>query len=156
MTENKEIFICRIWGSHSSGYDDFYLVGYNVIYSSESQLMVQRNVTSIFRVEQAKQETSVKQVNDMPLQNVGWLSMDYIASYPRKQNSINIHMYVIYKYSEKLHDISSFKWEILVHVSCYPTKVRHGILHLWYLSDHQSDEEQICSPTLCLNCHLHT
>jgi hypothetical protein len=41
----------------------------------------------------------------MPLQNVGQLSMDYTALYHRKQNTTNIYMSVVYKYSEKLHDI---------------------------------------------------
>lgn len=34
---------CGLWGSHSNGYEEFYLLGYNAIHSVESQLMFWRD-----------------------------------------------------------------------------------------------------------------
>jgi hypothetical protein len=38
-------FKCRIWCSHSSGYEEFYLLGYNAVQSVENQLMIRRNTS---------------------------------------------------------------------------------------------------------------
>jgi hypothetical protein len=35
---------CRIWDSHSGGYEEFYLLGYNAMRSVESQPTFQRNM----------------------------------------------------------------------------------------------------------------
>jgi hypothetical protein len=35
---------CRIWGSHSGSYEEYYLVGYNAVQSIESQLTFRRNM----------------------------------------------------------------------------------------------------------------
>jgi hypothetical protein len=37
--------ICRIWGSHSGGYEEYCLLGYNAMYSVESQLTFRRNIS---------------------------------------------------------------------------------------------------------------
>jgi hypothetical protein len=43
-SENSvNLSLCSIWGSHSSAYEEFYLLGYNAMYSSESQPTFQRN-----------------------------------------------------------------------------------------------------------------
>jgi hypothetical protein len=38
---------CRIWGFHSREYEEFYLLGYNSVYSAESQLMFRRHMTHL-------------------------------------------------------------------------------------------------------------
>jgi hypothetical protein len=53
---------CRILGSHSGGYEEFYLPGYKAMWSIESQLMFWRIMLPPF-------------------------SMDYMVLYPRRKNS---------------------------------------------------------------------
>jgi hypothetical protein len=43
FTEFKKY--CEIWGSHSGGYEEFHLLGYNALYSVQSQLMFRRNMS---------------------------------------------------------------------------------------------------------------
>jgi hypothetical protein len=39
-------FIYRIWGSHSGGYEQQYLLGYNAVQSVENQPMFRRKIES--------------------------------------------------------------------------------------------------------------
>jgi hypothetical protein len=41
----KEYLICKIWGSHSGGYEEYYLLGYNAVSSVESQLTFRRKIS---------------------------------------------------------------------------------------------------------------
>jgi hypothetical protein len=41
----QEIKSCRIWGSHSGGYENFYLLGYNTVQSIESQPTFRMNTS---------------------------------------------------------------------------------------------------------------
>jgi hypothetical protein len=38
-------FFCRTWGPHSSGNEEYYLLGYNAMQSAESQLTFQRKIS---------------------------------------------------------------------------------------------------------------
>jgi hypothetical protein len=61
-----------IWGPHSSGYEEFCLMGYETDVSEEHV---------------AIQETCMKQATSKAFfRNVVWLSTDYTALYPRRQN----------------------------------------------------------------------
>jgi hypothetical protein len=40
-----KIRVCRIWGSHSGGYEEFYILGYNVVYSDERQPTSRKNIS---------------------------------------------------------------------------------------------------------------
>jgi hypothetical protein len=55
--------VCRIWGSHSGGCEEFYLLVYNFL------------LGLFFDPEDE---------GDIFLRNVGWLSTDYTALYPRR------------------------------------------------------------------------
>jgi hypothetical protein len=45
--ESYTIFLfCRIWGSPSGGYEEWYLLGYKVVYSVESKPMFRRNIST--------------------------------------------------------------------------------------------------------------
>jgi hypothetical protein len=48
----KEIYEDRIGGSHSGGYEEYCLLGYNAVQSVECQSTFRRNIASIFRVEE--------------------------------------------------------------------------------------------------------
>lgn len=39
------VTLYRIWGSHSNGYEEHYLLGYNTMQSVECQPMLQRNIS---------------------------------------------------------------------------------------------------------------
>jgi hypothetical protein len=43
----KEKIPCDIWGSHSGDYEEFYLLGYNTIQSTERHLIFQSNILSV-------------------------------------------------------------------------------------------------------------
>jgi hypothetical protein len=59
--KNKLLF--KIWDSHSGGYEELYLLGYNAVYSVESQPTFRRNMSLSSGLKNiAKQETSMKQV----------------------------------------------------------------------------------------------
>jgi hypothetical protein len=80
---------CTIWGSHNSGYEEYYLLGYNVMYFVEIQQTFWRNMslklTTCFHVGVlVGLFFDPKYGGDMFLQNVGWLSTDYTALYPRR------------------------------------------------------------------------
>jgi hypothetical protein len=34
----ERLLVCRIWGSHNGGYEEFYLPGYNAVQSAENQV----------------------------------------------------------------------------------------------------------------------
>jgi hypothetical protein len=34
---SEDMLKCRVWGFHSDGYEDLYLLGYNAMYPIESQ-----------------------------------------------------------------------------------------------------------------------
>jgi hypothetical protein len=57
-----DISLSRIRGSQSGGYEEFYLLGYNAVYSVESKLAFRRKMSfSVLRVEEyAEQESSLK------------------------------------------------------------------------------------------------
>jgi hypothetical protein len=78
--------LCRIWGTHSGGCEEFYLLEYNVVYSAASQPMF--------------------------LQNVSWLSTNYMALYPKRQNysfsSLSAYSgYLVFRQEKYLHNIKS-------------------------------------------------
>jgi hypothetical protein len=53
--DGKEGKLCRIQSSPSGGYEEFYLLGYNAIYSVESQPTFWCvHVTCIFRLEETR------------------------------------------------------------------------------------------------------
>jgi hypothetical protein len=62
--------VCRIWGSHSGGYEEYYLVGYNAV---EAGVLL-----SLFDSEDG---------GSMFLRNVDWLSTDFMVLYPRSLQS---------------------------------------------------------------------
>jgi hypothetical protein len=90
-----------IWGSHSDGYEEFYLL----VLTLCSPLEVNRCFWGTCRlhlwaqgISQAKLHTSFllsllldsEDGGDMFLRNIGWLSRDYIVLYPRRQNFLLI------------------------------------------------------------------
>jgi hypothetical protein len=58
---NTEVRLCKIWRSYSGGYEEFCLLGHNVMPLVESQLTFRRNMSPPFS-RPKKQETSMKQV----------------------------------------------------------------------------------------------
>jgi hypothetical protein len=95
---------CRIWSSHSRGCEHLYLLGYNAVQSVESQLTFRRNLSLTSSGSKGKpskkptwstQQTEIlldlffdpESGGGMSLRNIGWLSTDYTALYPRRQNS---------------------------------------------------------------------
>jgi hypothetical protein len=111
----KKIY-CRIWGSDSGGYDEFYLLGYNAVYSIESQPTFRKNMSPPSSGSKNKQSKKlvwkyVASRNSAPLdtwfhtgvlfglcfnseyeddvffRNVGWLLTDNMAFYSRRQSS---------------------------------------------------------------------
>jgi hypothetical protein len=84
---------CKIWGSHSGGYEEFYLPGY-VTESAESWPTFWRNISppsSGSKVSQARnQHEAGSKWSFLALQpwrwswNVGYLSMNYMALYSRR------------------------------------------------------------------------
>jgi hypothetical protein len=59
------ILVCRIWGSHSYGYEYYYLPGYSAFYSVESQPTFRRNISppsSRWKNKPIKKQTAWKQV----------------------------------------------------------------------------------------------
>jgi hypothetical protein len=82
--EVDQIWSCSIWGSHSDGYEEFFLLGYNTEYCGESQLAFWRNMPPSSRLKVcAKQETSRKQAAVCEL-FISWLPAIYTALYPRR------------------------------------------------------------------------
>jgi hypothetical protein len=66
-------FVCRIWGSHTGGYEEYYVVGYNAVYS----------VATCFQAGILLDLFHHEDEGDMFLRNIGRLSTDYAALYPR-------------------------------------------------------------------------
>jgi hypothetical protein len=78
---------CKIWGFHSGGYEEFCLVGYNVIYP----LKVIRRFGETCRLQlqgrRISQVTVMKQVvSDIFRRNVGWLITEYTALFPSSES----------------------------------------------------------------------
>jgi hypothetical protein len=71
----------RIWGSHSGGFEEFYLLGYNAVKSVESQLLACVHVGFLLSL-----FFDPENGGDIFLRNVGWLSTDFTALYPRRQS----------------------------------------------------------------------
>jgi hypothetical protein len=46
-----DIALCRIWGSHSGGYEEFYLLGYDTMQSVETKPTFRRNTFSRLQAE---------------------------------------------------------------------------------------------------------
>jgi hypothetical protein len=90
--------LSRIWRSHSGGYKEFHLLGYNAVWSIESQPMSPPSSRS----NNKPSKNSICYLlhigfllglfldpgdgGHMFLRNVGWLSMDYMAICPKRQN----------------------------------------------------------------------
>jgi hypothetical protein len=90
----------RIWGSHSGGYEEYYLLGYKAVQSVESQPKFRKTISPpVFGSKnKASEKPAWKQVASSAhsstlkmeakfFRNVGWLSTDYAALYPRRQRS---------------------------------------------------------------------
>jgi hypothetical protein len=95
-----------IWSSHSSGYKGFYLLGYNAMYSTETQPTFRRNMSpqSSGSKNKPRKTSEWKQAasrggilvgvsldpehgGDMFLRNVGWLWTDYTTLCLKRYNS---------------------------------------------------------------------
>jgi hypothetical protein len=66
---------CSIWSSHSGGYEEFYLLGYNAV----AMFVICFHATFLFGL-----FFDLKDGGDMFLRNVGWLSTDDTALYRRR------------------------------------------------------------------------
>jgi hypothetical protein len=82
--------LCRIWDSHRGAYEDFCHLGHNTVQSIESQQnMSPTSSGSKNSFKQAASRTlrglffNAEDGGDVFLRNIGWLSTDYIAFYPR-------------------------------------------------------------------------
>jgi hypothetical protein len=74
----------RIWGSHSGGYEEYCLLGYNAVWSVESQPMLKQVASSFHAGFLLGLFLDPEDGGDMFLRNVGWLSSDYTALCPRR------------------------------------------------------------------------
>jgi hypothetical protein len=81
----KHGFLCRIWGSHNGGYEEYYLLGYNAMYSVESQPMFRRDMSPPSWGPKYKQSKKAawKQVESRAICSFE-TSVDYTALYPRR------------------------------------------------------------------------
>jgi hypothetical protein len=92
-----------IWSSRSSGYQEFSRLGYNTLYSIESQPMILRNMLPLslwwksnpstklaWNRQQAKLGSffNPEDGGNIFFQNISCLSMDYTALYLRRLNSL--------------------------------------------------------------------
>jgi hypothetical protein len=71
-----------IWGSHSSGYEEFYLVGYNIFKIAEWAMQVTSSavLSSCFQAGLWLGSFFYHEAKDsMFLQTVGWLSTKYMV-----------------------------------------------------------------------------
>jgi hypothetical protein len=98
ITIKQTVRDARIWGSHSRGYEEFYLLAYNVVQSTESLPMFQKNMLpphAVMNSMPSKKPTWCKQKaflrlffnpadeDNIFLQDVSWLSTDYMTIHPR-------------------------------------------------------------------------
>jgi hypothetical protein len=77
------------WGSCSSGYEELYLLGYNSMYSTESQVSFRKNRrtslgTYFTLVSCLAYSSALKMEANYSYEKVGWLSKDFMAVYPRR------------------------------------------------------------------------
>jgi hypothetical protein len=90
----------KIWGSHSGGYEVYYLLGYNTVWSVESPPAFRRNISPPSSGSNKRRLVTcfhtgilldlffdLEDGGNMFLRNVGWLSTDYMALYHRGQYS---------------------------------------------------------------------
>jgi hypothetical protein len=80
---NEHTGLCSIWGSHSGGYEEFYLLGDNAMQSVESQTTFRSSRKPSFPTA-FRPITCLANPEDggnVLLRNVGWLSSDYMALY---------------------------------------------------------------------------
>jgi hypothetical protein len=96
ITYLTDLTLRRIWGSRSSGYDEFCTLGYNAMWSVKSQLMFWGmwclylkgwRISQAWNQNEAGSKQSPEYWGIMFLGNVSWLSTDYMVLYPRRQNS---------------------------------------------------------------------
>jgi hypothetical protein len=97
MYEQEESELCRISGSDSAGYKEFYVLGYNAVYSVENPPTFLRNISQVAsRVQYATCFHAgfllgllfdPEDGRDMFLRNVGGLPMAYTTLYPRRYKS---------------------------------------------------------------------
>jgi hypothetical protein len=93
--------LCRNWISQSGGYEEYYILGYSAVQSVESQRMFRRNTSP--PISGSKNRPSKKSggklglfcdpevVGDMFARNFGWLWVNYMVVYPRRQySSLNV------------------------------------------------------------------
>jgi hypothetical protein len=73
---SQMILVCRIWGFHSGGYEEYHLLENDAVRSACHLLARWFCWTYFFDPENG---------GDMLLRNVGWNSADYTASYPRRR-----------------------------------------------------------------------
>jgi hypothetical protein len=78
----------RIWGSYSGGYEEYYLLEYNTLLAT---CFHASSLLGLFFNTQGG--------CNMFLRNVGWLSTDYMALYPRRQYSSHTVYVVVSKSS---------------------------------------------------------
>jgi hypothetical protein len=91
---NKELNICRIWGSHTGGYEEYHLPGYNAVWAVECQPTFRRNMSpSSSESKKISWARTPEYGGDMFLRNVGWHPMDHTAFYPGRQYSSTIYMF---------------------------------------------------------------
>jgi hypothetical protein len=109
----REINSCRIWGSHSCGYEEFNLVEYDALQSSESQRDVSEEESrascllndlllgSLFNPQDG---------GDMFLRNVSRLSTNYTTLYPRRHNSWTLKLSLYLDTSQPIKLMQSSKY----------------------------------------------
>jgi hypothetical protein len=71
MYSENWIFLCKVWGSHSGGYEEHYLLGV-------TQLETRFNAGILLGLFDHKDGGA------MFLRNVGWISTDYMVLYPTR------------------------------------------------------------------------
>jgi hypothetical protein len=93
--------VYSVWGSHSGGYEEFYLLGYIAVKFVESLPSFRRSVSPPSSGSyKLRKKPAWKLVasraglfydsedgGDMFLRNIGWLSSGYMVFYPRGRNS---------------------------------------------------------------------
>jgi hypothetical protein len=78
----------------SNNPEEFFLLGYNAVWSVESQPTFRNNMSPPFQgrgISQARNQNFLlpEGGGELFLQNIGWLSTDYTALYPRRRTLHN-------------------------------------------------------------------